>query len=165
MAAEEFAQRTHAEAKQNRGSYVSAGVAVGTMTVVIAWPLLFMNNSGPAVADILDDYEITSEDILIISDDVALPLGALRVRAGGSHGGHNGLRSIIDTLGTETFPRMRCGINSEAYGRAADLADFVLSPFPVDEQATALAMISRSAGAIETFIRSGIDATMTQFNT
>jgi peptidyl-tRNA hydrolase, PTH1 family len=163
MVAEEFSRSF--DGGRRGGSYRAAEGRVGTISVVVAWPQLFMNNSGPAVADILRDYRATPGDMLILSDDVALPLGTIRIRPGGSHGGHNGLRSIIDTLGTEGFPRLRCGINSDQYGNAADLADFVLAPFGQTELETVQSMIRRAAQAIETYVVSGIDAAMTTFNT
>lgn len=114
--------------------------------VILAKPQTYMNESGRAVAAIVRFYKIPLERIWIAYDDIDLPLGTLRIRKNGSSGGHNGVQSIIDALGSNEFPRARLGIGPVPPG--IDPADFVLSPFSEDEQKTAGEMISRAADAI-----------------
>ncbi len=123
-----------------------------------------MNNSGEAVVDVLEKYPIPLQNVLVIADDFALDIGTVRVRAGGSEGGHNGLRSIIYFLNSDEVPRIRCGIKKETMPPKREMSDFVLSPFDDDERETAGTMISKAADALEDFARSGIERTMNVFN-
>ncbi len=124
-------------------------------TVVLLKPLTFMNDSGAAVARIpgLDPAEL-----LVVSDDLNLPLGRLRFRMGGGSGGHNGLASIIERLGTEAFPRLRLGIGSAPGG--IDWADFVLTEFREDEREAADALVEEAADAVELAVRRGLGEAM-----
>ena len=124
-------------------------------------PMTFMNASGEAVGGLLRYFKIEPVDLLVIVDEVQLPLGKLRARSRGSAGGHNGLKSVIAHLGDE-FARLRLGV-----GRGDDrrnLADHVLTRFDKDEGAEVDRMIARGADAAETFVISGIAAVMNQFN-
>ena len=123
-----------------------------------------MNNSGIAVRDVAEELAIGPERILVIADDFALPLGTLRLRRGGSDGGHNGLASIIYHLASDGFPRLRCGIGTTEPFAGEDPATFVLSPFGAEEAKAVAAMVGRAADATESFVHSGIDRTMTQYN-
>ena len=125
-------------------------------------PLTMMNASGDAVAELGRYYHVEIPDMLVVIDDVNLPLGRLRARAGGSDGGHNGLRSIIERLGTDEVARLRIGV-----GRGDsrwDLADHVLARFEAGEVAEIEAAIARAADAVETFVADGIDQMMNRFN-
>jgi PTH1 family peptidyl-tRNA hydrolase len=124
-------------------------------------PLTFMNESGQAVGELARYFKIELPDLLIVVDEVQLPLGRLRARARGSAGGHNGLKSIIAHLGDE-FPRLRVGVGRGDDRR--DLADHVLSRFDPDEREEVERMTSRAADAAEMFITSGIAAVMNGFN-
>jgi PTH1 family peptidyl-tRNA hydrolase len=127
-------------------------------------PLTFMNESGQAVGELARYFKIELPDLLIVVDEVQLPLGRLRARARGSAGGHNGLKSIIAHLGDE-FPRLRVGVGRGPEGDVRrDLADHVLSRFEPDEREEAGRMTSRAADAAEMFITSGIAAVMNGFN-
>jgi len=126
-----------------------------------AKPLTFMNASGEAVGALLRYFKIDPADLLVIVDEVQLPLGKLRARARGSAGGHNGLKSIIAHVGEE-FARLRLGVGRGDERR--DLADHVLSRFEADEAPEVERMIARAADASETFIASGIAVVMNQFN-
>jgi PTH1 family peptidyl-tRNA hydrolase len=99
----------------------------------------------------------------VIADDLDLPLGRLRLRGGGSHGGHNGLRSIIEALGRDDFPRLRVGIGRPPAG--VDPAEFVLTPFREDEDAVMQGALDRAADAVETVLREGLPTAMNRFNT
>ena len=129
---------------------------------VLAKPLTFMNLSGAAILGLLQFYKIDSADLLVIVDEVQLETGRIRIRPSGSAGGHNGLKSVIGSLGSEAFSRLRIGVGRGDNRR--DLADHVLARFDQDEAADAERMISRAADAAETFITSGIAAVMNQYN-
>jgi PTH1 family peptidyl-tRNA hydrolase len=115
------------------------------------------------VADVVRGGSLVPADLLVVCDDLALPLGRLRLRTKGSDGGHNGLRSIVERLGTTAFPRLRLGIGPLPAG--ADQADFVLSPFRPKERKIAERMTARAADCVESCLRDGFDAAMGRFNT
>jgi PTH1 family peptidyl-tRNA hydrolase len=129
--------------------------------VLIAKPLTYMNASGEAVGALLRYFKVDVPDLLVVVDEVQLPLGRLRARVRGSAGGHNGLKSIVAHLG-EDFSRLRIGVGRGDARR--DLADHVLARFDKDEAAEVERMIGRAADAAETFITSGIAAVMNGFN-
>ena len=129
--------------------------------VLLVKPLTFMNLSGQAIGELARYFKIEVADLIVVVDEVHLPLGKLRARKRGSAGGHNGLKSVIAHLGDE-FARLRLGV-----GRGADqrnLADHVLSRFEKDEAAEVERMTARAADAAEMFITSGIEAVMNAFN-
>ena len=130
--------------------------------VMLAKPLTYMNRSGGAVAALQRFYRIDPEELLVVADDVNLPVGRLRARRRGSDGGHNGFASIIEALGNDDFARLRIGVGRGRTGR--QLASHVLARFDEpehDEIATALA---RAADAVEAFVDDGIDVMMNRFN-
>jgi peptidyl-tRNA hydrolase, PTH1 family len=128
---------------------------------LLAKPLTFMNASGEAVGGLVRYFRIEPADVLVIADEAQLPLAKLRTRARGSAGGHNGLKSIVGHLG-EDFARLRVGVGRGDLRR--DLADHVLARFEKDEEADVERMTARAADAAETFITSGIEAVMNNFN-
>jgi PTH1 family peptidyl-tRNA hydrolase len=128
---------------------------------ILAKPLTFMNHSGEAVGGLLRYFRIEVPDLLVVVDEVQLPLTRLRARARGSAGGHNGLKSIIEHVGTE-FSRLRIGVGRGDARR--DLADHVLAKFDKAEAADVEQMTARAADAVEMFITSGIEAVMNQYN-
>ena len=132
-----------------------------TADTLIAKPLTFMNLSGHAIGELLRYFKIDLPDLLVIVDEVQLPLGKLRARARGSAGGHNGLKSVIADLGEE-FARLRLGVGRGDDRR--DLADHVLARFDKEEAAEVERMTMRAADAAETFITSGIETVMNRFN-
>jgi PTH1 family peptidyl-tRNA hydrolase len=134
----------------------------GDDSVIVAKPLTFMNLSGQAVQAIAGFYKIEPADVFVIVDEVALPLGRLRARREGSAGGHNGLKSIIEQLGTSAFPRMRVGVGRGDNRR--DLADHVLGRFEASERDTVSAAVLRAADAAEMFLSDGIERVMNAFN-
>jgi len=131
-------------------------------TVWLAKPLTFMNLSGYAVAGLARFYKIEVPDLIVVTDDVNLPLGRLRARGSGSEGGHNGLRSVAEVLGTTDYPRLRVGVGRGDNRR--DLADHVLARFESDEQPGIEAAITRAADAVETWISQGLAPMMNIFN-
>jgi PTH1 family peptidyl-tRNA hydrolase len=135
---------------------------VGEEAVIVAKPLTFMNLSGQSVAATAGFFKIEPADVFVITDDVALPLGRLRARRDGSAGGHNGLKSIIQQLGTQAFPRMRVGVGRGDGDR--DLSNHVLGRFEASERDTVSAALLRAAEASEMFIADGIERVMNAFN-
>ena len=129
---------------------------------LLAKPLTFMNRSGDSVAALGRYYGIEPADMLVVVDEVALPFGKVRARARGSAGGHNGLKSLVERLGTTEFARLRLGVGRGDTRR--DLADHVLSKFDVDERADVDAFITRAADAAEMFAAAGIDTVMNTYN-
>jgi PTH1 family peptidyl-tRNA hydrolase len=130
--------------------------------VLLVKPLTFMNVSGEAVGVLSRFYKIAVADILIVCDDVNLDLGRLRVRGSGGEGGHNGLRSVADGLGTTEYARLRVGVGRGDARR--DLADHVLARFEPEELAGIEAAVARAADAVETWISDGLVKTMNVFN-
>ena len=131
------------------------------MDTLLVKPLTFMNLSGQAVGELARYFKVEAGDVLVILDEVQLPLGKLRARARGSAGGHNGLKSVIAHLGSE-LPRLRMGVGRGESRR--DLADHVLAKFDKDEADEVARMIIRAADAAETFITGGIAEVMNRFN-
>jgi len=133
----------------------------GEETVLLVKPLTFMNLSGRSVRAILDFYKLPVEQLLVVCDDFNLPLGKLRVRAKGSHGGQNGLRNIQEQLGTDAYARLRIGVGQPSPG---DAVDFVLSKFKPGERAATEEAVANAAQAVIVWVRSGIEACMNRFN-
>lgn len=125
-------------------------------------PQTFMNLSGEAVSCLMQKPDRSVERLVVISDDLALPFGKIRLRPGGSHGGHNGLRSMIDCLRTNEFIRLRIGILPEH--PVSNTKNFVLENFSKTESTEVEKILERSADAIRTVLRDGIERAMAEFN-
>ena len=134
----------------------------GALPLLLAKPLTFMNLSGAAVAALARYYDVAPSDLLVVFDDVDLPFGRIRARAVGSAGTHNGLRSVVESLGTTEFPRLRVGVGRGDARR--DLADHVLSKFERDESAVLESVIARAADAAEMFAADDILKVMNVYN-
>ncbi len=139
-----------------------AKVREGDEAVLVAKPMTFMNLSGDAVAGLAGFYKVAVPDVLVVLDEVALPLGRLRAGRGGSHGGHNGLKSVIARLGTSDVPRLRIGVG-RGDGRR-ELADHVLGTFAAEERDEVEAAVLRAAEASVMFVTDGIERVMNVFN-
>ena len=126
-------------------------------------PVTYMNLSGEAVGEAARFYKLPPERVLVISDDVSLPVGKLRIRKGGSAGGHNGLKSIIQHLGTDQFPRIKVGVGQKP-NPDYDMADWVLSQFAGEDLKTITESIRKAADAVECLIQEGPDKAMNRFN-
>lgn len=138
------------------------GKKFGEPPVLLAKPLTFMNRSGDAVAALQRYYNLAADDILVVVDEVALQFGRLRARARGSAGGHNGLKSIIERMGTTEFARLRLGVGRGDTRR--DLADHVLSTFEPDEKKALESFIALAADAAEMFAVENIAKVMNRYN-
>jgi PTH1 family peptidyl-tRNA hydrolase len=135
---------------------------IAGLNVVIAKPLTFMNLSGQAVRLLLARYSLSAKDLILAFDDLGLPFGRIRIRCRGSSGGHHGLESVIRSLETEEFIRLRLGIAEESMPLGK--AEFVLSDFPGDREQALGDMIARAANAAVMIVSDGIDKTMSVFN-
>jgi PTH1 family peptidyl-tRNA hydrolase len=134
----------------------------GAPVVMLAKPLTYMNRSGDAVAALSRYFDVPGGELLVVYDDIDLPFGRLRVLPRGGPGTHNGMRSIVDRLGTREFARLRLGVGRGDMRRA--LADHVLSRFEAGERADVEAFITRAADAAEMFAAEGIDKVMNTYN-
>jgi PTH1 family peptidyl-tRNA hydrolase len=131
-------------------------------TAIVIKPTTFMNLSGKAVQYWLREERVPVERLMVLTDDIALPFGAIRLRARGSDGGHNGLSDIIETLGTSVFPRLRFGVGNDFLrGRQAD---YVLSDWTAEEQRELPARIEACVEAVKTYLHAGLTEAMNRFN-
>lgn len=130
--------------------------------VILAQPITYMNLSGESVRALVDFYKVSTEDIIVIYDDVSLDVGRLRIRKKGSAGGHNGIKSIISHLGTEEFPRIKVGIGNKP--REWDLADYVLSRFKGEEEVAIREALKDTSNACHMIITDGMDVAMNRYN-
>ena len=164
LVVEELARRYGVSFSMGPSQVAGALIAkrFGDQQVLLAKPLTFMNLSGDAVAGLQRYYDVATEDVLIVLDEVALPFGKLRARARGSAGGHNGLKSIVERLGTTEFARLRLGVGRGDTRR--DLADHVLAAFEPRERAEVEAFITQGADAAEMFAVEGIAQVMNRYN-
>ncbi|TYQ14609.1 UNVERIFIED_CONTAM: PTH1 family peptidyl-tRNA hydrolase [Acetivibrio alkalicellulosi] len=135
---------------------------IGENKVLLVKPQTYMNLSGESVRDIIQWYKVPIENIILVYDDIDLPVGRLRLRPKGSAGTHNGMKSVIYQIQSEDFPRVRVGIDKPPEGWA--LADYVLSKFSKEETKKIAETISKASDAVETIIKSGIDQAMNEFN-
>lgn len=160
--ANRLARRMRAEFKTKAADARIAEGTLGTTRVAVARPGTFMNDSGHSVRRLLQRYRLDPKDLLVVYDDIDLPLGRIRIRPGGGPGTHNGMRSVVAEIGSESFPRVRLGIHPA--GARGDLVDHVLSPFADGEKEQAEQMVTRAAEAIEVLVRDGIERAMERFN-
>lgn len=162
MVVDELAARARAAGRLDRDAWVAEATVAGE-AVRLVKPQSFMNASGVPVARLVAEAQATAADLLVVVDDVALPLGRVRVRERGSDGGHNGLRSLVLSLGTDAFARVRIGVGIEP-PPAVDLADFVLGEFLAEERPKLREVVSVAADAVECLIAEGAGPAMNRFN-
>lgn len=136
---------------------------IGGQGVLVMKPVTYMNLSGEAVGEAARFYKLPPDHVLVISDDVDLPLGRLRIRKGGSAGGHNGLKSIIQHLGTDQFPRLKVGVGGKPHPDY-DMADWVLGKLQGEDKKTMDEAARRAAQAVECLLSQGMDKAMNQYN-
>ena len=148
-----------------KGEFVAVVSSLKENDILIAKPVTSMNESGIAVAQIVEQYEVPIDRMLVVVDDFQIPLGSLRMKPSGTDGGHNGLASIIYQLQSDSFPRLRCGIGSnEMPTDKSMMTDFVLSEFSSNERPVVEEMVHRAADACLSFVTDGIEKTMSVFN-
>ena len=136
---------------------------IGGQGVLVMKPVTYMNLSGEAVGEAARFYKLPSDHVLVISDDVDLSLGRLRIRKGGSAGGHNGLKSIIQHLGTNQFPRLKVGVGGKPHPDY-DMADWVLGKLQGEDKKIMDEAVRRAAQAVECLLSQGLDKAMNQYN-
>ena len=151
--------------KINRSRFrsLTAQTVIEGATVLLMKPQTYMNLSGDAVQEAMRFYKVPLDHIVVVSDDVSLPVGKIRVRRGGSAGGHNGLKDIIAKCGGDSFPRVRIGVGEKPHPDY-DMADWVLSTFPAQDRKTVEDAAKRAADAVICIIGKGPDEAMNRFN-
>ena len=157
---EEVARRQGVSDWEQRPSCELAVITAGRF-VLLSRPLTYMNRSGEAMRWLLEEFSLTPESMLVVVDDVDLPLANLRLRRSGGPGTHNGLRSLCEEVGTG-FPRLRVGVRGD--DMIGDLADYVLSSFTEEEADAAKAVVERAADAVESVLSGGFEAAMNVYN-
>ena len=163
MVADELAERQNKPIQRLKFKALTNVLTISGEKVLVMKPITYMNLSGEAVRQALDFYKVPPDHVLVISDDTALAAGRLRIRMKGSAGGHNGLKNIIQHLGTDQFPRLRVGVGEKPHPDY-DLADWVLSKFTGEDKKNMDAAVKRAADAVECILAEGIDRGMGRFN-
>jgi len=163
-----FAHRHGATFSRTRARSRVAELELNGRRVVLAKPRTFMNLSGLAADSLLRSFRVSAEDLIVVYDDIALPLGTMRVRPSGSHGGHNGMKSIIAALDTDRFTRVRIGIANieldEGETVSDSLVDFVLSRFTDEENRVVGRVLATATDALMCILQDGVDVAMNRFN-
>lgn len=164
--ADHLADVWHFGGWRSDGQALASTGRVRNLHVRLVKPTTYMNLSGTVLSSYLRrPFWSAATDLLVLVDDVALPMGRFRLRARGSAGGHNGLKSVEQAVGGRDYARLRIGIQpADPERRIGDLADFVLSPMPATERAEILALLPRFTSAVECWLHDGIEAAMNQFN-
>ena len=163
MTADALAREKGLSISRSRFQALTALTEIGGESVLLMKPQTYMNLSGEAVGEAARFYKIPPEKVLVVSDEVSLPIGKLRIRQKGSAGGHNGLKSIIARLGSDAFPRIRVGVGAPPHPDY-DMADWVLSVFKNQDAADMAAAVKRAAEAVECYIAQGPEKTMNRYN-
>ncbi len=163
MAGDALAKKLGVSIDRLRFRALTAAAEINGEKVLLMKPQTFMNLSGEAVGQAARFYKIPPERVLVVSDEISLPPGRLRVRLKGSAGGHNGLKSIIEALGSDAFPRIRIGVGAPPHPDY-DMADWVLSSFRNQDAEDMAKAAARAAEAVECYIRSGPEKTMNLYN-
>ena len=163
MAADALAKDKGVSIIRSKFKALTAECSIGGEKVLLMKPQTFMNLSGEAVGEAAKFYKIAPENVLVVSDDVSLDIGKLRIRQKGSAGGHNGLKSIIAHLGTDAFPRIKMGVGAPPHPDY-DMADWVLSVFKNKDAEDMAEAAKQAAKAVESYIVNGADKTMNLFN-
>lgn len=163
MAADAMEKKLGVSINKMRFKALTQTVDIGGKKVLLMKPQTFMNLSGDAIVQAANFYKVLPERVLVVSDETALPIGRLRIRRGGSAGGHNGLKSVIARLGTDQFPRIRLGVGDKPHPDY-DMADWVLSAFKGQDAADMELVAKKAADAVECYITEGADRAMNRFN-
>src|SRR6266700_1856781 len=163
LVADAFARKFRIDIRKHEKSSMTGTGRVAGGSVMVARPLTYMNLSGDAVKLLVNAYLESTDDLIVVYDDIDLPLGRLRVRPNGSAGTHNGMRSIVASLATERFPRLRFGVRGANYGENR-LRDYVLDEFSADEMPIVERSIARSVDALLLFVRGDLRRAMNEFN-
>lgn len=163
MTADALGERLNKPIQRLKFKALTNVVEYGGCRVLLMKPTTYMNLSGEAVREACQFYKLPPERVLVVSDDVSLPVGKLRLRRSGTAGGHNGLRSIIGQLHSDQFPRLKIGVGQKPHPDY-DMADWVLGKFSKEDRKTIDAAIERALDAIECVFSQGMDKAMSQYN-
>ena len=163
MVADEVGDRLRTPIQKVKFKALTNLVTISGEKVLVMKPTTYMNLSGEAVRQAVDFYKVPADHVLVISDDTSLAVGRLRIRKSGSAGGHNGLKSIIQHLGSDQFPRIKVGVGEKPHPDY-DLADWVLGKFVGEDKKTIEATVKTAADAVECIIADGCDKAMNKFN-
>ena len=163
MAADAMEKKLGVSINKMRFKALTQTADIGGKKVLLMKPQTYMNLSGDAIAQAANFYKVPPERVIVVSDETALPIGRLRIRRGGSAGGHNGLKSVIARLGTDQFPRIRLGVGDKPHPDY-DMADWVLSAFKGQDAADMELVAKKAADAVECYITDGADRAMNKFN-
>ena len=163
LVADELARRGRFSITRVKHHALTASAGIGGQGALVMKPTTYMNLSGEAVGEAARFYKIAPDHVLVISDDVDLPLGKLRIRTSGSAGGHNGLKSIIQHLGSDQFPRLKVGVGGKPHPDY-DMADWVLSKLQGEDKKVVDEAVKRAADAVECFLKDGPQKAMNRFN-
>lgn len=163
MAADAMEKKLGVSINKMRFKALTQTADIGGKKVLLMKPQTYMNLSGDAIAQAANFYKVPPERVIVVSDETALPIGRLRIRRGGSAGGHNGLKSVIARLGTDQFPRIRLGVGDKPHPDY-DMADWVLSAFKGQDAADMELVAKKPADAVECYITEGADRAMNKFN-
>ena len=163
LVADELGERGGFPIQRLKFKALTNTAAIGGQGVLVMKPVTYMNLSGEAVGEAARFYKLAPDHVLVISDDVDLPLGKLRLRTGGSAGGHNGLKSVIQHLGADQFPRLKVGVGGKPHPDY-DMADWVLGKLQGEDKTVMDGAVKRAADAVECLLRDGPQKAMNQFN-
>lgn len=163
MAADAMEKKLGVSINKMRFKALTQMVDISGKKVLLMKPQTYMNLSGDAIVQAANFYKVPPERVIVVSDETALPIGRLRIRRGGSAGGHNGLKSVIARLGTDQFPRIRLGVGDKPHPDY-DMADWVLSAFKGQDAADMELVAKKAADAVECYITEGADRAMNRFN-
>lgn len=163
MAADAMEKKLGVSINKMRFKALTQTVDISGKKVLLMKPQTYMNLSGDAIVQAANFYKVPPERVIVVSDETALPIGRLRIRRGGSAGGHNGLKSVIARLGTDQFPRIRLGVGDKPHPDY-DMADWVLSAFKGQDAADMELVAKKAADAVECYITEGADRAMNRFN-
>ena len=163
MVADELGNRGNFPIQRLKYRALTQTATIGGCQALVMKPVTFMNLSGEAGGEAARFYKIPADHVLVVSDDVSLPVGKLRIRTGGSAGGHNGLKNIIQHLGTDQFPRVKVGVGQKPHPDY-DMADWVLGKFQGEDKKAIDAAVARAADAVECYLKEGATKAMNRFN-
>lgn len=162
MAADKIADKYGVQFNRQKENAIYTDIKISDKRILLVKPQTYMNNSGSAVSALARFYKIPPEKIIVIFDDISLDVGKLRIRRKGSHGGHNGIKDIIELLGTENIPRIKIGVGQKPHPDY-DLKDWVLGRFPKEQLSMLSESLAKAVLSVEEIIKNGIDSAMNKY--
>lgn len=163
MCVDALAEKYGVEIKKSKNKAYIAEVKKDDLSFIIVKPQTFMNSSGEAVVPLMKFYKIKPENVIVVFDDISFDVGKMRIRRNGSHGGHNGMRNIVELSGSEAFPRIKLGVGKKPHPEY-DLADWVLSKFRDEDLENAKKTAEKAADAAVCIMKNGVDTAMNRYS-